>query len=293
MASPPRVCGLLVASGVVAFFFLIRRRRRDDGISPRARVVAIIGDPVGVTRTSLVFPRYTPKAVLIPLDVPASKLATTLRGLFGARNFDGLVVTKPHKENVVALCDRLSSVARSVGAVNCVRRCRDGLLYGANFDGAGFVEGLRKRYPAFLDAPRTCLLVGAGGAARAIARELVATGHRVRVTNRTLARATDLAAAIPGVEVATTLEPGYDLVVQCTSLGHSPDDPLPIDPSILVPPTLCAEIIMNPPQTRFLEAARNRGCRCHAGRHMLDAQLQLLATFLATTDDHVFNRLFT
>ncbi|KAJ1460637.1 dienelactone hydrolase family-domain-containing protein [Pelagophyceae sp. CCMP2097] len=262
-------------------------------IAPSARVLAIVGCPVDVTRTPLIFPQVlrelgTQDVVLVPLDVTPDALGPALQSLKRVRNFGGFVVTKPHKETAVLLCDALTEEAQAIGAVNAVR-CRDGVLIGANFDGRGFVQGLVEHSSLGAEAlPRArFLLLGAGGAARAIAFELRKRGAAVAVFNRTLGRAQRLAADLdPGISVLealpNTLE-AFDCVVQCTPLGHGEGDAMPVDAKLLSPPLLCAEIIMNPSKTRFLRAAHFRKCECVEGRHMLDAQVRLIAAFLTDT----------
>ena len=272
-------------------------------ISPKARVLATLGDPVGVVRTPIVFPAALERAnralgaaidaVLVPLDVPPAALPDVFSTIRQVRNFDGVVITKPHKEASIALCDTLTPEALAVGAIN-VARARDGHVTGHILDGVGFCDGL-EACGHTLRGER-CLLVGAGGAAKAIAFTLRQRGvASVTVYNRTQARARSLvdalvgskdSAAAPGFTAAVVaalpanLNAHFTMVVQCTSLGHRADDPTPFDFSLLTPPMLCAEVIHTPLETPFLAEARRRGCVCHHGAHMLDRQIDAIRAFL-------------
>ncbi|MFA7668146.1 MAG: shikimate dehydrogenase, partial [Burkholderiaceae bacterium] len=175
--------------------------------------------------------------------------------------------------------------ARAIGAVNTIRRDPDGRLIGDMFDGTGFVAGLKKcgNDPA----GRKVLLLGAGGAAAAIAHALAKAGvDALTIANRTHSKAQEMvervAGSVPGVRVAAGDDDpsGYDMVVNATSLGMRPDDPLPLDVARLSPDTLVAEIIMKPEMTALLQQAQARGCPIHLGRHMLEEQAALMVGFM-------------
>lgn len=258
-------------------------------ITGNTRVFGIVADPIAQVRTPEVLNAYFTAhgidAVMVPLHVPAAGLAQAWQGMRAMRNLGGWIVTVPHKNAVASLCDALGPAASVIGAVNAVRRLDDGRLVGDMFDGAGFVGGLRGQ--GHDPAGRSVLLVGAGGAAAAIAHALAQAGvGRLGIANRTLARADEIAQrvrqAFPDADVqACDADPrGYDMVVNATSLGMRPDDALPLDVNLLDARTLVAEIIMKPAETPLLQVAKQRGCPIHAGRHMLDAQAALMARFL-------------
>lgn len=258
-------------------------------ITGRTRLFGIVADPIGHVRTPQVFnARFAglgADAVLVPFHVAAPQLAAAFEGFRAMRNLGGLVVTVPHKGAAVALCDEVTEAARAVGAVNTVRREPDGRLVGEIFDGEGFVAGLRSQ--GIEPAGRRVLLAGAGGAANAIAFSLArAAVTRLTVANRTAGRAEDLISRLrahfPGLDVGLGGRgpAGHDLVVNATSLGLAPQDPLPVDVEGLRPDQIVADIIMKPEQTPLLVEAARRGCRVHLGRHMLDCQIELMARFM-------------
>ena len=133
----------------------------------------------------------------VPLAVAPGDLATAVRGLHAA-GFAGLNVTVPHKEAVLGLCDRVLAAGQRAGAVNTLVFGPDGVT-GTNTDGVGFVANLRAH--GVDPAAGPVLLLGAGGAARAIAAALLDLGAPVAVANRSLERAAALAAALPGLRV--------------------------------------------------------------------------------------------
>lgn len=258
-------------------------------VTGATRIVGIVADPIAHVRTPEVmnarFAEQGVDAVVVPMHVSAEGLQSAWRGLRELRNLSGLIVTVPHKTQVPALCDELGENARLVGAANAIYRRADGSMLGEMFDGLGFVEGLRRegRDPAGQDV----LLIGAGGAASAIAFALAQAGvARLAVANRSRDKAQrlveQLTLAFPQVqaEVGEASGAGHDLVINGTSLGLGPQDPLPLDPETLDPTTTVAEVIMRPARTRLLEAAAARGCPTHEGLHMLQAQLDLLARFV-------------
>ncbi len=258
-------------------------------ISGHTRVFGIIADPIhhvrGPTLFNEIFQKSGYDAVMVPLHITSAELPTVWRGLRDLRNLDGFLVTVPHKTAAAELCDAVDAAASLIGAVNVVRREDDGRMVGAMFDGVGFVAGLRAN--GYEPAGQSVLLLGAGGAASAIALALLDCGiGRLTIANRTSAKAEMLAAqlrkVIPNAEIAIgTADPtGHDLVVNATSLGLYLSDPLPLNPELLTERMTVAEIIMNPVETPLLSAARARGSAIQYGRQMLDHQLPLLAGFL-------------
>ncbi|MCL4764997.1 MAG: shikimate dehydrogenase [Hyphomicrobiaceae bacterium] len=263
-------------------------------ITGNTRVLGIIGDPVAHVRTPQImnaqFAGHGIDAVIVPMHVAGAGLASVLAAARQLQNLAGLVVTVPHKTAVVDLCDEVRAEARLVGAANAIRRSRDGRLVCDMFDGQGFLGGLLAQ--GIDSAERRVLLLGAGGAASAIAITLAGRGvGTLTIANRTRDKARALAARVAAAFPACRVTDGppdptgHDLVVNATSLGLRADDPLPLDPDLLRPDMTVAEVVMKPERTAFIEAAQARGCRVHTGRHMLDAQVRLLAGFLGVATE--------
>lgn len=265
------------------------RRIVVEPISGVTRLIGVVADPVAHVKTpqalNALFARRGIDAVAVPMHVDSAGLVAFMTGLRGLRNLDGLVVTVPHKVAVADLCDTLSEDASLAGAANVVRWTADGRLAGALFDGLGFVAGLVAQ--GHDPRGRSVLLIGAGGAASAIAVALARAGvRRLTIANRSMDKADALAARLravyPAAEIAAGAADagGHDIVVNGTSLGLKADDPLPFDVSTLRDGTVVAEVIMQPDRTALLDAAEARGCILHKGRHMLDAQLSQIADFV-------------
>lgn len=258
-------------------------------ISGASAIAVILAHPVAHVRTPQMMNAHYDAighdGVLVPLHVLPEDLATVVQGLRRMRNLRGIVVTVPHKEAVASLCDTLTEAAREVGAVNVIRRDADGRLTGGQFDGEGFVAGLRA---AGHDVTgRAVFMAGAGGAAAGLAFAFARHGAtRLTIHNRTAAKAEGLAArvraAYPACDVrAGGADPsGHELVVNATSLGLHAGDALPLDTTRLAPPMLAAEVIMAPEVTPFLAEATRHGCATHGGKAMLAAQVALLARFM-------------
>ncbi|ODT76163.1 MAG: shikimate dehydrogenase [Pelagibacterium sp. SCN 64-44] len=224
-------------------------------------------------------------AVLVPWQVHPDHLGRVLDGLRISESVPGIIVTIPHKETVAGLCDRLEGPAALLKVANVVRKAEDGALVGRILDGEGFVGGLLRE--GHDPRGRSALLVGAGGVAVAIADALLAAGvSRLVIANRTLGRAQILVerlqALYPGRDIAVgpADATGFDLVVNATALGMHEGDPLPLDPVTIAPGAVVAEVIMAPPVTSLLEAARQRGAVIHAGVHMLTGQIDPFIDFI-------------
>jgi shikimate dehydrogenase len=218
----------------------------------------------------------------LSLDVAPEALADAVAGAH-ALGFRGLHVTVPHKVAVLPLLDRVTPAAELAGAVNCVKREGDELV-GDNTDGRGFLESLREvADPAGTDA----VVIGAGGAARAIVAELALAGaRRVTVVNRSGERAAEIAASIEaetGVECLAeplttpwAVPAAADVVVQATRVGMDDAEArLPLDWSEARQGAVAAEVVIDPPRTAFLRDAEERGLRTLDGLGMLVSQAVL------------------
>jgi shikimate dehydrogenase len=260
-----------------------------DRITGDTRIFLQVAHPGGHVRApesfNALLRERSVDALMLTADVAPAELPALVTGVRGWRNLCGLGVTMPHKESMAGLVDALDETAADSMAVNVVRRDPDGTLTGAMFDGTGYLAGLRAEGHEVTG--RRVTVVGAGGAGRAIAFALARGGAaRLRVVNRTRARAEDLAAAVAErtglADTGSAAAPGPDdeIVVNATSLGMSPADPLPFDPARLAPGALVAEAVMNPDVTALLTAAAARGLPTHRGHHMLAHQLRETARFL-------------
>mgnify|MGYP001026362246 CR=1 FL=1 len=217
--------------------------------------------------------------VLLP--VPPGEVASAVQTL-AARGFRGANVTVPYKETVIPHLSRLTEAARAIGAVNTIVVEEDGSLTGENTDWTGFLAALRES--GFEPQGRGVLLLGAGGAARAVAYALARAGARVVLLNRTPERAKmlvrDLSPAVPAGSLgAGPLEPQTldreasraDLLVNATSVGMWPRvEESPWPGGLPVPAHLVVfDLVYNPLETALLRQAREAGARTVNGLGML------------------------
>lgn len=188
----------------------------------------------------------------------------------------GLSVTTPHKADVCALVDERTNVAERLGAVNCVVN-NDGTLLGLNTDGEGFLIGLQHELD-FTLAGRSVVVVGAGGAARAIGLACSEAGAgSIGILNRSRERAESAVSAIGGSALVVSNDAigDADLVVNATTVGMagtSGEGEMPFDPECTLSAACIADIVYNPIETPLLQAARHHGRRTSGGLAMLAGQ---------------------
>jgi len=250
-----------------------------DTPSGTTHLAAVIGAPVRHSLSPLVhnaaFRATGLDWTYLAFEVQPDALAHALDGV-RALGIAGLSVTMPHKEDVARLVDELSDDARLLGAVNCVVNER-GRLIGHNTDGAGFVAALGAELGADPSGKR-CLVMGAGGAARAVVLALARAGaSTVVVANRTRSRAEE-AAALAG-PAGLVVAPGdvvteiglADVVVNATSVGMGlpGTSEVPFPPEALHHGQVVADIVYQPLVTPLVAAARERGVTAANGVSML------------------------
>ena len=238
----------------------------------------VIGHPIAHSRSPLIHGSWlaehgidgTYEAIdVAPADLPAF-FERLRNGEFAGGN-----VTIPHKEAVFALCDSVDDLARTIGAVNTLV-ARDGKVHGTNTDYLGFLGNLDAAAPGWDDAGTDALVIGAGGAARAV---LVALARRnlarVHVLNRTLANAQALVASINGpfsahgFEDFAALAPNIGLVVNTSSIGMHGTRFDWLDLGLLPESALVTDIVYTPLETPLLAEARAAGLRTVDGLGML------------------------
>ena len=248
-------------------------------ISGAARVAGVMGWPVAHSRSPLLhnfwLDRYGIDGAYVPFAVRPGEVARALRALPNL-GVAGVNVTVPHKEAAFAAVDARDAAARRIGAVNTVFVDDGGALRGSNTDAFGFLEALRTRSPGWTAAAGPAVVLGAGGAARAVLAALAEAGApEVRLVNRTRARAESLAGAF-GAPVAVvgwrereSALAGAALLVNTTTLGMAGAPPLDLRLDDLPESALVNDIVYTPLETALLAAARARGCVAVDGLEML------------------------
>lgn len=243
-------------------------------------IVCVFGQPVAGNPTQFMMERAFVDCGLdwryLTLEVAPEGLEAAVGGM-RAMGFRGGNLTIPHKVAVIPQLDGLSQAAELMGAVNCINREEDRLV-GENTDGKGFVQSLRG---ATDPAGKQVVVLGAGGAARAISVEVALAGAaRVDVVNRSQSRGVELAKLISErVGVASEFAPwtvdydvpsDCDVLINATSIGLGDATArVPVNVDTLRPELVVADVIFNPPSTRFLRDAGERGCTTLDGLGML------------------------
>jgi shikimate dehydrogenase len=247
-------------------------------IQPRAPRAGVVGWPIEHSRSPMIHGYW-----LKELKIKGSYEKFAVRPgeflEFASRIRDGELVgvnvTVPHKEAAFAACDEQTPVAKVLGAVNTLWR-QDGRLIGDNTDVAGFLANMDESAPGWAEQAKLAIVIGAGGAARAIVHALMSRGfERISIVNRTRERAETLAAHFDGpttalawADLSKTLGEA-DLLVNSSSLGMVGQPPLALDASALPQRAVVADAVYVPLRTPLIEAASARGRRTVEGLGML------------------------
>jgi shikimate dehydrogenase len=257
-------------------------------IKGTTRLYGLVGDPLNTAKSpellNRLFIEQRADAVCVPFQVEADDLSAFVSGARAMRNLSGVLVTMPHKQRMMAFVDDLHPTARQVGALNVIRCDDDGRWVGAIFDGLGCVLGMQ--WEGNHPANRSVLLIGAGGAGRAIAFAVGSADARsLAIFDVDERRAEDLAESVAAAtgchtHVGPPDPHGCEIVINATPLGMKPDDPMPVDPNRLEAGSIVVDIINAPDPTALCRAARARGCRTQSGRPMHEGQAVYALRFL-------------
>jgi shikimate dehydrogenase len=243
-------------------------------LSGTARLAGITGWPVSHSRSPRLhgfwLQRHGIDGAYVPLGIRPEAFALAVRGLVAA-GFAGANVTAPHKLAAFEICTHVEGSARRAGAVNTLV-FQDGRITGRNTDGIGFLANLRAY--AVDPAAGPALVLGAGGAARAVVGALQDEGVPVTIANRTRERADALALGLGDLKVIdwtarSAALSDHALLVNTTSLGMKGQPPLDLDLSRLSKDAVVNDVVYVPLETPLLAAARARGNRCIDGLGML------------------------
>jgi shikimate dehydrogenase len=249
-------------------------------LSGKARVAGIMGWPISHSRSPRLhgfwLDDYGIDGTYVPFAVRPEDLAPALRAL-PKLAVAGCNLTLPHKEAALAVMDRVDPMARRIGAVNTVVVDGEGRLNGSNTDGFGFVAALEEDAADWRVDTGPAVILGAGGAARAVVAALLERGTpEVRIVNRTLERAQRLGQELDpkrclavAWEAAAAYLAEAALLVNTTSLGMEGQPPLSLDLGRLPSSAVVNDIVYTPLETGLLAAARARGNRIVDGLGML------------------------
>ncbi|MEW6067008.1 MAG: shikimate dehydrogenase [Nitrospirota bacterium] len=242
-------------------------------ISGRTKITGIFGYPVEHTLSSVIhnaaFKSLGLDYCYVPFLVHPDYLNDAVKAI-KALNLHGVNVTIPHKEKVMPLLDEIHEEASFIGAVNTIVNS-DGKLIGYNTDGKGFIQSLLENHIPFEN--KDILIIGAGGAARAVSYYLCQKAKTLNIYNRTKERAERLVQDLKKIsnnvsltEDISSLE-RFHLIINATPLGLKKEDSLPFDTSLLKKEQIVCDLIYK--KTRLIKEAAKKGCFILDGIDML------------------------
>jgi 3-dehydroquinate dehydratase / shikimate dehydrogenase len=227
-------------------------------LNPSTHLYGLIGDPVSASKGHLYHNQIYQQSVYVKMNVKAEELSTFFP-LVIEMGFRGLSVTMPLKEKVLPFLQSIDSKAKQIGAVNTILIKERGLS-GYNTDGSGALDAIEKH--VFV-AGKKVVLIGAGGAARAIAFEAYQRGAHVLILNRTFQKARELAMEVGCQSGRLSEIPSeYDILINCTP------DLLAIDSKKILPSALLMDVVYVPRETPLLQKAASLGCQVVYGDEM-------------------------
>jgi len=239
---------------------------RFKSLNEHTQLFGLIGDPVSKSISDLthnhLMEQMNIDAVYVKMEVKAEELSTIFQKC-QMLGFKGLSVTMPLKELLFPFLDEVDPKAKAIGAVNTVHFER-GKIKGYNTDGVGAMDALEEKFPL---KNKKIIILGAGGAAKAIIYEALQRKAQVIVLNRTVNKAVELShrwgVKAGGLEeIEHEAKKGYDAIINTTP------DPLPIDPKWLLSNSVAMDIKTRPQHTEFLIEAKKKGCTLVYGAEM-------------------------
>tara|TARA_R110002124_G_scaffold149220_1_gene314962 strand:+ start:98714 stop:99532 length:819 start_codon:yes stop_codon:yes gene_type:complete len=248
-----------------------------------AKNAAVIGHPIAQSKSPLIhnywMARYAIDAQYSAVHILPENFEADVARLLNDDSCAGFNITQPYKEKIIQFCDELDQTAQEIGAVNTVYKSITGRIIGANTDAYGFWQNIAHKYPDFSVKDDTVCILGAGGAARAVA---CALSHekpkQLNIINRSLAKAEKLAEEFGGEAFAwedrAASLADCKLLVNTTSLGMADKPPLDLDLSLLPAEAVVNDIVYVPRQTELLQNAAARGNKTIEGIGMLLYQAQ-------------------
>ncbi len=252
---------------------MLKKLYRADTLKPETRVFGVVGNPLKQSKGTLLHNPLFQRAKMdaVYCKFPVTDLTAFMSGM--GKTLEGFSVTIPHKQNIMKYLDQIVPTAKAIGAVNTVVR-RKGKLYGTNTDAPGALDAIEAAHSV---KGQRVLVVGAGGAARAIAYEAKQRRAHVLISNRTEMKAQVLAKEL-GLEYVSMKQldkTEIDIIANATSVGMIPDvneSPLP---KSLLKGKVVFDAVYNPPMTKLLQDAKSVGAKIIQGTEMYLKQAAL------------------
>ena len=242
-------------------------------------LAGVIGYPIGHSKSPMIhgywLHKYGISGHYVPLNVRPTDFRTVIRTL-GLMGFRGVNITVPHKEAAIQYSDKISDNAAMIRAANTLAFRPDGLIHADNSDGYGFCQNILETVPDWRAGDGPALVIGAGGAARAVIHSLLSEGvPEIYLVNRTIERAgllrRDFGNRVKIFQMSRTgdLAGHVNTVVNASSLGMVGMPTLKFPPRKLRKGTVVCDIVYAPRETEFLKMAEQEGCRIVGGLGML------------------------
>ena len=244
----------------------------------RPRLAAVLGNPISHSKSPRMHNYWLKKNKLngyyIPIKVELEDFEQTIRALVNM-GFSGVNVTIPHKLSALKIADKSSSTAQ-YGAANTLTFTKENKIYADNTDAYGFINNIKSKYPDWNPKKGTSVVLGAGGASRAVIAALLSEGsEKIIVLNRTIEKAEALK---KDYDNKITVESWKNLnevaassinIINTTSLGMNDETFIAINPKAIPETALVSDLVYTPLETNFLKMAKNRGSRTVDGLGML------------------------
>ncbi|WP_151863376.1 shikimate dehydrogenase family protein [Acinetobacter sp. TUM15512] len=255
-------------------------------INGKTKLIVLIGDPIEKAKTPELMNQLLANRgllgeyIAIGFHISPEHLKDAIDGIKKIHNFVGAVVTMPYKQQIISLIDSYESDVKFIEACNLIYRQPDASLHGYNFDGVGFVAGLKSN--GYVLKNKRCVLMGAGGAASAIAYALLAEEClELNILNRSHERAEKLKHHLQAkfknikIKINEKVVEHFDLLINATPLGMNEADPLPTTEDIIKKAKMVAECVVTVEKTKLLTLAEQH-TQIHFGKAMLEGQLSLM-----------------
>jgi shikimate dehydrogenase len=250
-------------------------------ISIKIKIAGVIGNPIAHSLSpklhNYLLQKYQINGIYLPFHI---KKTEDLKGIiksFTDLGFAGFNVTLPYKEEIIKHCHHISAEAQKIGAVNTIT-IKDGEIYGENSDGFGYLENLKNDFPDFTAKNKEIIVLGAGGAARAIVYALTKEGaKKITIINRSKQKAeniindfSDLANfSYESWNFENKLLKNCDLLINSTPLGLEGKNNIEINFKSLNKEAIVSDIVYKPLLTKFLQEAKQNGNPISTGIGML------------------------
>ena len=245
----------------------------------RPRLAAVLGNPISHSKSPRMHNYWLKQNKLngyyIPIKVELADFEQTIRTLM-KMGFSGVNVTIPHKLLALKIADESSSIAQYIGAANTLTFTKENKIYADNTDAYGFINNIKSKYPNWNPKKGVSVVLGAGGASRAVIAALLSEGSKqIMELNRTIEKAEVLKKdygnkiTVESWENINEVLASSKNIINTTSLGMNDETFIPINPEAIPEKSLVSDLVYTPLETNLLKIAKNRGSKTVDGLGML------------------------